>query len=112
MCENTKIYIEKMPEHIIRWDSLINIFPDNIKFLYIYRSWYEVALSIQNSFGLLLQNWYGYNSVKWMALVDKLNRLFECDDETLFNLRNCKDMFVRGVIEWIISHKSYQNALG
>lgn len=65
MTEEKKSYIEKMPEHIFRVEALVKAFPSS-KFIYASRCWVDVALSISvftNS-----QDWYGYESCKWLAL--------------------------------------------
>jgi hypothetical protein len=100
------IYIEKMPEHILRWRSLTTN-KANSKLIYVYRDWYEVAKSIENSFGGYSQNWYGFNSVKWLALSNKVCKVFSLSEEVL---RNITDLFVRGVVEWILCNHSYEEA--
>lgn len=68
-------YIEKMPEHILRIDSILKAFP-KAKVIYLYRNWLEVAMSIETSFGSGAHgsfNWYGYESVKWHSLITHIS---------------------------------------
>jgi hypothetical protein len=67
-----ELYIEKMPEHILRVPELIKAFPQT-KFIYMQRHWYEVAYSISHSFGGTSFYWYGYDSAKWLALLSHIN---------------------------------------
>ena len=89
-----------MPEHILRVSSLLKPFPD-AKFLYIYRSPIEVALSIENSFGGSSFNWYGYESIKWHSLLSLLKEYPELNMSGE-ELMKVSDLFTRGLVEWIL----------
>ena len=68
------LYIEKMPENILRVDKLSQSLV-NSKYIYMKRNWYDVAISIEK-FGSNF-NWYGYNSVKWKHLINYVNSTSE-----------------------------------
>jgi hypothetical protein len=46
LAADKKVYIEKMPEHILRIESLLSIFP-KANIIYMERHWLEVAMSIE-----------------------------------------------------------------
>eukprot|EP00347_Sterkiella_histriomuscorum_P018753 403344310 len=126
-----QIYLEKMPEHIMRVPLLIQIFPLS-KFLYVRRNWVDVAQSI-SSFGSNF-NWYGFKDAKWDALIrfiqensflsekmipdqisnsNQSEEVKETDSNIDKNKKWCErilqeeDMQFRGIIEWLISENSY-----
>lgn len=93
-----------MPEHMLRIKDLKEAFP-HAKFIYLYRNWLEVALSIENSFGKGASgsfNWYGFNSAKWHALMDHLLIHFPDIVRDPSKIREITDLFTRGVFEWIV----------
>ena len=99
-------YIEKMPEHILRFSSLSKALP-NASFIYMYRNWFEVASSIKNSFGPSF-NWYGFNSAKWKALCSYCFKEYPHlvrDPSTLVDMT---DMLTRGTIEWLLCQSNYE----
>ncbi|CDW75120.1 UNKNOWN [Stylonychia lemnae] len=81
ICQDKSIYLEKMPESIIRADQLLKILPRCL-IIYMKRSWIDVALSIA-AFGSNSQ-WYGQNDTKWIALLDNeiSLELFKSTEET------------------------------
>ena len=105
MGDERRVYIEKMPEHILRAESLLQAFPDS-KIIYLERHWLEVALSIENSFGSHAMNWYGYDSVKWtralLPLALKQGLLRDTSNTPIIS-----DTFTRGCIEWILCQKAF-----
>lgn len=101
------LYVEKMPEHILRVPELVWLFP-KAKFVYMRRNWVDVANSIED-FGSSF-NWFGYNSIKWQHLIQFINskdflKTFFCDTD-LASIHESL-LFVRGVVEWIVCELCY-----
>ena len=63
-------YIEKTPEHILRYESILKICP-KAKFVYMQRDWISVALSIWEITDKSRKpiRWYGAGGCKWKSLV-------------------------------------------
>ena len=68
------------------------------------RSWVDVAKSI--SAFKENEKWYGIGSCKWKAMI-QLMREMKIDIIREDVQEPIEDMYVRGVIEWVLSHLCY-----
>ena len=68
--EKSTVYLEKMPEHILRRDLLLMLEPSHV--IIVERCWFDVALSISK---FCVQKWYGYKSMKWYYILVTLKNL-------------------------------------
>jgi hypothetical protein len=86
------LYIEKMPEHILRIDDILKAFP-NAKFIYLKRPWLPVARSIE-----CISSWFGHSNIKFTSLVESaLIRGY-----LKHPLSMTQSPLQKGIVEWYI----------
>ena len=111
--EKCEIYIEKMPEHALRttFFDMMDSLGLEIDQYTIERCWVDVATSISK---FCVQDWYGYGSVKWRAILAELanfglkdpilNKYIAQELQNWPSDREISEIenFQRGALEWFL----------